>query len=48
MFQSLFNGVKNSPFASPFQAKCEDLKVNPTRTIAAAPVAPEGINRKNV
>ena len=37
MFQSMLQTVKNSSFASPFQARCEaGLKVNPDRTIAAA------------
>ena len=43
MFQSMLQTVKNSPFASPFQARCEageGLKVNPDRTIAAADAAP--------
>ena len=41
MFQSMLQTVKNSSFASPFQARCDDgLKVNPDRTIAAADAAP--------
>ena len=43
MFQNIIQTVKNSPFASPFQAKCESpdgLKVNEIRTIAAASAAP--------
>jgi len=41
MFQSMLQTVKNSPFASPFQARCDDgLKVNPDRIISAADAAP--------
>ncbi len=37
MFKSLLESAKASPFASPFQAKCDDgLKVNENRLIAAA------------
>merc|ERR1712048_1462617 len=36
MFQSLLQTAKSSPFASPFQAKCEGLKINESREIQAA------------
>merc|ERR1712062_14638 len=35
-FKSLLEAAKTSPLVSPFQAKCEGLKVNENRTIAAA------------
>ena len=43
MFTNIIQTVKSSPFASPFQAKCDSpdgLKVNQIRTIAAASAAP--------
>jgi len=36
MFKSLLETAKSSPFASPFQAKCEGLKINESREIQAA------------
>jgi len=36
MFRSVIDAAKNSPFASPFHAQCEGLKVNDNRVIAAA------------
>merc|ERR1712149_77767 len=39
MFASAKEAIKNSPFTSPFQARCEGLQVNEERTIAACAVA---------
>ena len=39
MFRSLLESAKTSPLASPFHAKCEGLKVNENREIAAAAAA---------
>merc|ERR1712038_2009998 len=39
MFKSLLETAKSSPFASPFQAKCEGLQVNENRQIQAAAAA---------
>merc|ERR1719245_968012 len=39
MFKSLLETAKSSPFASPFQAKCEGLHVNEGRQIQAAAAA---------
>merc|ERR1712038_422895 len=36
MFKSLLETAKSSPFASPFQAKCEGLQINEHRSIQAA------------
>merc|ERR1711912_137 len=41
MFKSLLETAKSSPFASPFQAKCEGLKINESRKIQAAAPAEE-------
>merc|ERR1712109_13819 len=41
MFKSLLETAKSSPFASPFQAKCEGLKINESREIQAAAPAEE-------
>jgi len=38
MFAKYLENAKNSPFASPFQAQCEGLKINENRTIAACSV----------
>merc|ERR1712121_80690 len=39
MFKSLLETAKSSPFASPFQAKCEGLQINEHRQIQAAAAA---------
>merc|ERR1712018_497263 len=39
MFATAKEAIKNSPFTSPFQARCEGLQVNEERTIAACSVA---------
>ena len=36
MLKSMIDSAKNTPFNNPFEAKCEGLKVNDGRTIAAA------------
>jgi solute carrier family 25 phosphate transporter 3 len=41
MFKSLIESAKTSPFASPFQARCEGLKVNENRAISAASASEE-------
>merc|ERR1711878_220963 len=41
MFKSLLETAKPSPFATPFQAKCEGLKINESREIQAAAPAEE-------
>jgi solute carrier family 25 phosphate transporter 3 len=39
MFQSMLETARKSPFSTPFQARCEGLKVNEHRTIAAPSAA---------
>jgi len=41
MFKSIIEAAKSSPFAGPFQAKCEGLQVNENRQIQAASAEPE-------
>ncbi|ELT95603.1 hypothetical protein CAPTEDRAFT_180307 [Capitella teleta] len=41
MFKSMIESARTSPFSSPFHAKCEGLKVNENRTIAAPSAADE-------
>ena len=44
MFKSIIEAAKSSPFAGPFQAKCEGLQVNENRQIQAASAEPGKIS----